>query len=1488
MAVEPGGGGKLRNKRNHGNKPYTRHNAENKSLFRRVTDTVASIIIPTWMPNFMSWKSEEEEELDLNENHHPHPPHQHHQQENVREDLGLESTSSVHMNENNVAHGSGVRSHPTRKLWPRAISRSDLTAPDGSYDSGAFSTQSVISNEFPQWSAESEPVRRSQTSFSLQSECGVGVPPSNIHVISKEPVPDNRSECSDASVSTSGCSSMIPHPDRREYQREILQLNDSSLRQLSEKLTRSCLPTSRPSLHVAAASDRAVKETTSGPFLSTPDINSVVESNTSLESHLGNSSRMDDSRNCIQHSKPQPSSAGKKPTFNVDAFENPVWNDRSILNESLISSPFYGGPTAFGGASSTRRNKYQSYLPYSAPSKSSKRLQVRVRNLNTTADVDNLDCMSLTTRRILDSLEKMSTPLTDAKKIPSKTSFADSPFMINQRTTTRRPNLTGPDPHGSLPLRRGPPLNRLQTPIAGSSSKQPRLDVLKAKVMNPKYAISQRILETSVWRSAMENPKNDSPKFGWTSPSLISCGSNKPTESRKMKTRQTMHYSSKPTADEIVEPPLDLPQIPLPITNLPTFNFDLTTKPPVKANDYKNISAVNFRLPSEVGMKTVQKTAGEDSDDIEFVFSSPLKVTVSEPPKEKEKTRSVVFTSTPTPNGNFAFNSTTSTILKRKPQSPEISTTPVLGLAKEFKMGSVMDLLKSEKFTSAGKSTESSGKSKDSKSKDEQPEGTWSCPKCSINNQDSKNSCASCSTLKPGHVSSAPLGFGDMFKPKAGSWECSICSLRNEGGSSKCVACETPKPSAEKKVEATPMETSSVSTFGNQFKKPSGYWDCDTCWVQNKGSDNTCSACNSPRLNSIQTTNTTVPEFKFGYTGKTATTSSTTESTGFKFGLSNASTNVATTFRFGSLPATKTTAPAFVFGSGTLQTDSKTVPNLFGAKPLPENKEINETKKEIEVIDNSIDKKSDDDDDVTEIIEEKKEPVNKPMFGLAVPSAPMNLFGSTKPETEKTDKSWMTAPKPTEQFGFFGAETVETPKSAEKHKHDSDDVEVPKKKMLTLEPPMPSFSSLIAPNFTPLKPSNVNPLSSFKTPELASTAPNTTTSKTSSFSTKTAAIAVSTNSSEFLTPALPVTSAATSSLFRQITTASELTPGFFTAPSTVTTPTSKIPTASSAGSVFGTQPTTMFGSSKTGYNTQPMGSNAMFGSHTSPSSVTLPSYGYLTTSAGSGFGTTTTNSTFSPASSSSVFQSPPAAITTTTPISFFGTAPAAKSSFSFGQTTTVAAVPQFNTTTPTVAATVPSFTVPVTTTSFNSLSTPNLFAFGNQNASIFGGPATTQVATPTTTAAAMSFAGFGSTPRPAFQVPQLTAPATPAFAPVAPTNRFPGSGTPGFQFGGNNQQQQSAGIFQFTGTQEKTEPEAATTFHFNQPATTQPGFQFNAGTATAFNFGAGGTASPIPTFGPPGVPQNPNPSGNPFEMPVTTAAPTIPSNRLFRRARRRK
>ena len=53
---------------------------------------------------------------------------------------------------------------------------------------------------------------------------------------------DAQSEFSDYSVSTSVCSSMIPHPDSMAYHTEVTRMNESRIRQLRQDLGGSVTP----------------------------------------------------------------------------------------------------------------------------------------------------------------------------------------------------------------------------------------------------------------------------------------------------------------------------------------------------------------------------------------------------------------------------------------------------------------------------------------------------------------------------------------------------------------------------------------------------------------------------------------------------------------------------------------------------------------------------------------------------------------------------------------------------------------------------------------------------------------------------------------------------------------------------------------------------------------------------------------------------------------------------------------------------------------------------------------------------------------------------------------------------------------------------------------------------------------------------------------------------------------------------------------------
>lgn len=166
-----------------------------------------------------------------------------------------------------------------------------------------------------------------------------------------------------------------------------------------------------------------------------------------------------------------------------------------------------------------------------------------------------------------------------------------------------------------------------------------------------------------------------------------------------------------------------------------------------------------------------------------------------------------------------------------------------------------------------------------------------------------KNSNTSGQTIeksKPSEKSKEPLA--GLFKPAAGSWECKMCYIRNNADKTKCVACDT--PAVEKKVETKPM-TPVVQTpivpgqksLSELFKPAAGSWTCQGCYMVNKGTDQYCPACESPKDPSIP------PKPKTNIFGSSA--DSTVSST-FTFGIPQTNKEAApSAFSFSALSTTK-------------------------------------------------------------------------------------------------------------------------------------------------------------------------------------------------------------------------------------------------------------------------------------------------------------------------------------------------------------------------------------------------------------------------------------------------------------------------------------------------------------------------------------------------------------------------------------------------------
>ncbi|XP_072139683.1 nuclear pore complex protein Nup153 isoform X1 [Mobula birostris] len=590
----------------------------------------------------------------------------------------------------------------------------------------------------------------------------------------------------------------------------------------------------------------------------------------------------------------QTASSLKKPSFNLTAFgsSSPSFISTSLLNSSQLGdSTFYPGKTTYGGAAAAGRTSQTRSTPYQVPI----RRQMKAKPASSTS----YGVTSATARRILQSLEKMSSPLADAKRIPSA---VESPVSTPLDRSTI--DVTGWQAKMRKVETHSPPVQKLQTPTVASGAAN--RSMFYKPSLTPGWQSNRHINRTEIRNNRPKEKSPVPPEVSLqTAKSDTSC-SYQATVSHatnglvsggaggKMK-REKGHYSSR-VAQEVQAPAPELPEVSLPIktTALPIFNFGspappspvtpAVTKPlPNKAViSSPNSVAFTFSTPNikatEANLQPVSVSTG-------FTFSEPID-------------KSVPFVVTARPSINAA----------KCTSSPSVSTPPnkrkdeqcdgPLKPAKALKQGSVLDILKHPEFTSPSPlpSTQSAvnslistpvtvksiplttGKNENSSTlgfgdKFKPIEGSWQCGSCLLQNKSTDRKCIACQTANSSppietNIESAnrnkvsvetPLGFGEKFKPSVDSWNCDCCFIQNNSEAVKCIACEKPKPGTAIKsaltlpmtTERTRTETDSSSStskaLADQFKKPEGVWDCASCFVQNKAEDSKCVACQNAK-----------------------------------------------------------------------------------------------------------------------------------------------------------------------------------------------------------------------------------------------------------------------------------------------------------------------------------------------------------------------------------------------------------------------------------------------------------------------------------------------------------------------------------------------------------------------------------------------------------------------------------------------------------------
>ncbi|NWQ76772.1 NU153 protein, partial [Columbina picui] len=575
--------------------------------------------------------------------------------------------------------------------------------------------------------------------------------------------------------------------------------------------------------------------TTSGFSSRASDKDITVSKNTSAP--LLWSTEAERSHSLSQHH----ATSSKKPAFNLSAFGSPspsLGNTSLFKTSQLGDSPFYPGKTTYGGAAAAARETKARIAPYQPPV----RRQMKAKQAN----VQSYGVTSSTARRILQSLEKMSSPLADAKRIPSSVS---SP--LSSPVDRSILDITSFQSRQNQMESQHPPVQKLVTPKAIS------LSVSRTQYFKPSLSpaadsgkIHQRVdtkhkliflffffsSSSSTCALLLCASNLTYPKFSPPASNGLSSGAGG-GGGGKMRRERGVHYVSKPGRDEQVrdsEEPV-LPKVPLPIStaSLPSFNFSFLASSSVSSspstvstavtNKVKlcgicNVGSPVFRFSSPI-VKSTEAEVLPPLSQIGFTFSVPV-----------VKSAELSGSSDTPVTSLLTLDTTTVNSTSNKKGEKEEYNGPSKP-AKVLKEGSVLDILKSPGFTSVKThspppaqpvtSTEvytrpaissfSAGKDTSKQASSFwQPDTQDPC----LQNETTDDKCVTCQAAKVSTVestkqtiSSSPcvtskaavpaagtLGFEDKFKPAPNTWDCDTCLVQNKPEATKCIACETPKP----------------------------------------------------------------------------------------------------------------------------------------------------------------------------------------------------------------------------------------------------------------------------------------------------------------------------------------------------------------------------------------------------------------------------------------------------------------------------------------------------------------------------------------------------------------------------------------------------------------------------------------------------------------------------------------------------------------------
>ncbi|XP_077547024.1 uncharacterized protein LOC144159420 isoform X2 [Haemaphysalis longicornis] len=516
--------------------------------------------------------------------------------------------------------------------------------------------------------------------------------------------------------------------------------------------------------------------------------------------------------------------------------------------ESPLQSPFYSGQTTYGGAAA--QNRLRLLAASQTPA-----VPVVVRGVKSGGATSGL---SNTTRHMLATLEKMATPVAEAKRVP----------LHRRVPSTGRPwNMQTPSP---TLAQGGPPVRGAARPTMGWAAQQ-RLDKSRLSGTDGSRVESPRADTARVEASRVEAPRLEAPRL--EAPRL---------EASRLEAPKP---SVPPQAQPVQEPQQTPPAA-------PKVEASRVSAPPSTLPAEQKLPSIPWEPPPK--LRAADRTSGGGKM-VRVIHTAchPAPIRVGGPPAEPETELPPAVSLPPMkslPSFSFCL----------KPQEPASSlagastssagstptSPPQFSFSKPEPIGEASTLSHlppkaDQAFTFSepwGPYDEEEGQMGKDKASMAAPQGT---PKM----QDAASSAKvvpPATAASPGMTSSTASvhkkaedaekkveaskttdstkdgttkGSGDLwerFKPPAGSWSCSTCMLSNPSSAVRCQACEEPKPGtaappATAPPPPAPAAPAALPPLAAVAASQAALWECDTCLVRNQPGAQRCCACETPR-----------------------------------------------------------------------------------------------------------------------------------------------------------------------------------------------------------------------------------------------------------------------------------------------------------------------------------------------------------------------------------------------------------------------------------------------------------------------------------------------------------------------------------------------------------------------------------------------------------------------------------------------------------------